>query len=114
VYQNDRPYNGHGAAIVAAYRAVKGESQEMLLDGPRTMSPAGQGRPRARSMMGQRPPPTSRRPALAGAGFVIDLMAPGRVVLGGWVGGVILLVFAFGLLAAYRRGLHETRQPIAR
>jgi len=52
--------------------------------------------------------------ALTGAGFVIGVMAPGRVVLGGWVGGVILLGFAFALLAAYRRGLHETRQPIAR
>jgi hypothetical protein len=40
--------------------------------------------------------------ALIGAGFVIGVMAPGRVVLGGWVGGVILLVFAFALLAAYR------------
>jgi hypothetical protein len=26
-------------------------------------------------------------------------------VLGGWVGGVILFAFAFGLLAAYRKGL---------
>jgi hypothetical protein len=50
--------------------------------------------------------------ALTGAGFAIGLMAPGQVVLGGWVGGVILLVFAFGLLAAYRRGLHDSQQTI--
>ena len=42
--------------------------------------------------------------ALASAGFAIGLMAPGCAVLGGWVGGVILFVFAFGLLAAYKKG----------
>jgi hypothetical protein len=47
--------------------------------------------------------------ALACAGFAIGLMAPGHVVLGGWVGGVILFVFAFGLLVAYRRALPESR-----
>jgi hypothetical protein len=42
--------------------------------------------------------------ALVSAGFAIGWMAPGRVVLGGWVGGVILFVFAFVLLAAYKWG----------
>jgi hypothetical protein len=51
--------------------------------------------------------------ALICAGLAIGMKAPGHVVLGGWVGGVILFVFAFGLLAAYRRGLHEGRAPIA-
>jgi hypothetical protein len=31
------------------------------------------------------------------------MLAPGRVVLGGWVGGAILFVFAFVLLAAHKR-----------
>jgi hypothetical protein len=49
--------------------------------------------------------------ALVSAGFVIGLMAPGRVVLGGWVRGVILFVFAFVLLTAYKRGeVHSSRQ----
>jgi hypothetical protein len=52
--------------------------------------------------------------ALICAGFAIGVMAPGRVVLGGWVGGAILFVFAFGLLAAYRRERPESRQPMAR
>jgi hypothetical protein len=47
--------------------------------------------------------------ALTCAGFAIGLSAPSRVVLGGWVGGVVLFVFAFGLLAAYRSGLHVSR-----
>jgi hypothetical protein len=42
--------------------------------------------------------------ALVSAGFAIGLRAPDRVALGGWVGGVILFVFAFVLLAAYKRG----------
>ena len=52
--------------------------------------------------------------AMTCAGFAIGLMAPHHVVLGGWVGGVILFVFAFGLLAAYRRGRHESRPLVAR
>ena len=42
--------------------------------------------------------------ALTSAGFAIGMLAPGRVVLGGWVGGAILFVFAFVLLAAHKRG----------
>ena len=42
--------------------------------------------------------------ALTGAGLAIGLIAPDAVVLGGWVGGVILFAFAFGLLAAYKKG----------
>jgi hypothetical protein len=42
--------------------------------------------------------------ALTGAGFAIGLIAPDKVVLGGWVGGAILLAFAFGLLAAFKFG----------
>jgi hypothetical protein len=38
------------------------------------------------------------------AGFAIGMLAPERVVLGGWVGGAILFVFAFVLLAAHKRG----------
>jgi len=50
--------------------------------------------------------------ALIGAGFALIFLAPDKVVLGGWVGGVILFAFAFGLLAAYRKGLIEDRvQP---
>jgi len=52
--------------------------------------------------------------AMTCAGFAIGLMAPHHIVLGGWVGGVILFVFAFGLLAAYRRGRHESRPLVAR
>jgi hypothetical protein len=40
--------------------------------------------------------------ALTSAGFVIGVLASDRVVLGGWVGGIVLLAFAFILLAAYR------------
>jgi hypothetical protein len=40
--------------------------------------------------------------ALASAGLAIGMMAPGRVVLGAWVGSAILFVFAFVLLAAYK------------
>jgi hypothetical protein len=43
--------------------------------------------------------------ALLGAGLVIGWKAPDEVVLGGWVGGLILFAFAFGLLASYRKGL---------
>ena len=42
--------------------------------------------------------------ALTSAGFAIGMLAPGRVVLGGWVGGAILFVFAFVLLAAHKWG----------
>jgi hypothetical protein len=42
--------------------------------------------------------------ALASAGFAIGLMSSGRVVLGGWVEGVILFVFVILLLAAYKSG----------
>jgi hypothetical protein len=42
--------------------------------------------------------------ALIGAGYAIGLLAPGEVLLGGWVGGVILVAFAAGLLAAYSKG----------
>ena len=48
--------------------------------------------------------------ALVSAGLAIGRMAHGRVVLGGWVGGVILFVFAFVLLAVYRREDHSSRQ----
>ncbi len=43
--------------------------------------------------------------ALIGAGYAIGFRAPEAVVLGGGVGGVVLFAFAFGLLAAYRKGL---------
>lgn len=42
--------------------------------------------------------------ALLCAGFAIGDLAPDRLVLGGWAGGLILLGFAFGLLVAYRTG----------
>jgi hypothetical protein len=42
---------------------------------------------------------------LTGAGFAIGFMAPEQVVMGGWVRGAVLFAFAFGLLAAFRRGL---------
>jgi hypothetical protein len=51
--------------------------------------------------------------ALVSAGFAIGFVTPGRVVLGGWVGGVILFVFAFVLLAAYRGEVHSSRQRVA-
>jgi hypothetical protein len=38
------------------------------------------------------------------AGFSIGILATDSVVLGGWVGGVVLFAFAFGLLVAFRRG----------
>ena len=37
------------------------------------------------------------------AGFAIGLLAPQRIVMGGWAGGIIVLVFAIGLLGAFRR-----------
>jgi hypothetical protein len=49
--------------------------------------------------------------ALIGCGYAIGLLAPDEVLLGGWVGGVVLLVFAAGLLAAYRTG--KNRSAIA-
>jgi hypothetical protein len=42
--------------------------------------------------------------ALTSAGFAIGMLAPRRIVLGGWAGGAILFVFAFVLLAAHKRG----------
>ena len=41
---------------------------------------------------------------LTSAGFAIGLLVPDHVVLGGWVGGAVLLAFAFALLAAYKKG----------
>jgi hypothetical protein len=46
--------------------------------------------------------------ALIGAGYAIGLLAPGEVMLGAWVGGLILLAFAGGLLAAYRQGVNRS------
>jgi hypothetical protein len=43
--------------------------------------------------------------ALTGAGFAIGMIAPDQVVMGGWVGGAVLFAFAFGLLAAFKKGL---------
>jgi hypothetical protein len=51
--------------------------------------------------------------ALITAGFAIGFLTPGLVVLGGWVGGVILFVFAFVLLAAYRVEVHPSRKRVA-
>jgi hypothetical protein len=42
--------------------------------------------------------------ALTSAGIAIGLVAPDQPVLGGWVGGMILFGFSFGLLAAYKKG----------
>jgi hypothetical protein len=42
--------------------------------------------------------------SLIGAGWGIAMLAPHQIVMGGWVGSAILFVFAFVLLAAYRRG----------
>jgi hypothetical protein len=46
--------------------------------------------------------------ALIGAGYAIGLLAPDEVLLGGWVGGLIRLAFAGGLLAAYRQGVNRS------
>jgi len=43
--------------------------------------------------------------ALIGSGYALGFMAPDELVMGGWVGGVILFAFAFGLLAAYKKSL---------
>jgi hypothetical protein len=43
--------------------------------------------------------------ALIFAGWLIAMCAPNVPVLGGWLGGAILFVFAFVLVAAYQRGL---------
>ncbi len=40
--------------------------------------------------------------SLISAGFAIGFVTPKSVALGGWVGGAILFVFSFGLLAAYK------------
>jgi uncharacterized protein DUF7010 len=42
--------------------------------------------------------------SLIGAGFAIGLVAPEKIVMGGWVGGAILFVFAFALLVAFQKG----------
>jgi hypothetical protein len=42
--------------------------------------------------------------ALVGCGYAIALLAPDEVLLGGWVGGGVLLIFAAGLFIAYRKG----------
>jgi hypothetical protein len=46
---------------------------------------------------------------LVGAGFAIGVVLPNQVVMGGWVGGLVLFAFAFALFFAYKRGLAETR-----
>ena len=38
------------------------------------------------------------------AAYYFGFIAPGQVVMGGWVGAMILFVFAFGLLAAHNKG----------
>ena len=43
--------------------------------------------------------------ALIGSGFAIGWFAPNQVVMGGWVGGGVLFVFAFCLFAAYKKGI---------
>jgi hypothetical protein len=40
--------------------------------------------------------------ALMGAGYAIAVKAPEKIVMGGWVGGAILFVFAFILLAVFQ------------
>lgn len=47
--------------------------------------------------------------ALMGAGFAIALQAPDARALGGYVGGTVLLVFAFALLAAFKKGEPSSR-----
>jgi hypothetical protein len=43
--------------------------------------------------------------ALTSAGFATGMLAPGAPAVGGWIGGAILFVFAFGLLAAFKWSL---------
>jgi hypothetical protein len=43
--------------------------------------------------------------ALLGAGFAMGMFAPKELVMGGWVGGAILLAFAFALFAAFKSGM---------
>ncbi len=50
--------------------------------------------------------------ALLAAGFAIGLLAPDRVVLGGWVGGAVLFAFAFVLLGAYKMGSMAIADPL--
>ncbi len=38
-------------------------------------------------------------------GFAIGFIAPDEVVMGGWLGGAVLFIFAFCLLIAYKKGL---------
>ena len=42
--------------------------------------------------------------SLVSTGYAIGFLASDRLVLGGWVGGMVLFAFAFGLLAAYKKG----------
>jgi hypothetical protein len=51
--------------------------------------------------------------AMLSAGFAIGMMAPNEVVLGGWVGGIVLFVFAFVLLVAYKAAsLEDAQGPV--
>jgi hypothetical protein len=45
--------------------------------------------------------------AMLCGGFAIGMKAPNQVVLGGWVGGILLFVFAIILLVAYKMGSAE-------
>jgi hypothetical protein len=45
---------------------------------------------------------------LIACGYAIGMQAPDEVLLGGWVGGGVLLVFAAILLAAYRKGQNRS------
>lgn len=45
--------------------------------------------------------------ALLAAGFALGMLAPDHLLLGGWVGGGILFMFAFVLLMAFRSGSEE-------
>jgi hypothetical protein len=49
---------------------------------------------------------------LVAAGYAIGIVIPSRIVIGGWVGGAILVTFAFALLVAYKKG--PTSQPVVR
>src|SRR5215813_10992983 len=45
---------------------------------------------------------------LIACGYAIGMLAPDEVLLGGWVGGGVLLVFAGVLLAAYWQGQNQS------
>jgi len=52
--------------------------------------------------------------ALISGGFAIGLIAPDDLVMGGWVGGAVLFVFAFGLFAAFKKGMvDDASHPLA-